>query len=144
MMPVMLIDDSIWVRERLAAAIGEIEGLAVVGGTGDPSEALLCFKALRPDVVILDIRLPGGNGIDLLREIKRLEPATRVIMFTSNDHIQYRTQCLRAGADHFLSKADGLERLCELLANLAAGHEGAVHPGHEGATESATPLKIPP
>ena len=144
MMTVFLIDDSDWVRERLASAIGEIDGAQVAGGTGDPAEAPRRFKALRPDVVVLDIRLAGGNGIDILKQIKHLDPATRVIMFTNNDLLQYRTQCLDAGADYFMSKTDEFERLCELLTDLATKQKGGNRTRQEGSAEPGAPLKVPP
>jgi DNA-binding NarL/FixJ family response regulator len=62
MKTVYIVDDSQVVRERLAAMIGDVEGTMLAGTTGDPKEAVTDIRRLRPDAVILDIRMPGMNG----------------------------------------------------------------------------------
>src|SRR5512136_2675152 len=98
MLKVYVVDDSELVRERLIDMVSEIEGVEVVGETGDLRGAEESIGQLRPDAVILDIRLPDGNGITLLRHMKRERPAATVIVLTNYPYPQYREECLDAGA----------------------------------------------
>ena len=62
---------------------------------------------LRPDMIFMDISLPGANGLEATREIKLTPQSGRVVILTSHDLPEYRRQAFRNGADHFISKADG-------------------------------------
>jgi DNA-binding NarL/FixJ family response regulator len=118
-MKVLIADDSALMRERLGALVAEIEGVELVGEAGSAKEALAGIRRLKPDVVILDIRMPGGNGIQVLQEIRK-EPAARpiVIMLTAFPYPQYRQKCLEAGADYFFDKASEFDRVASLLKTL--------------------------
>jgi DNA-binding NarL/FixJ family response regulator len=91
----------------------------VVGGAGDLRGAEASIRQLRPDAVILDIRLPGGSGITLLRHMKRERPAATVIVLTNYPYPQYREECLDAGADYFLYKATEFDKVGEILNRMA-------------------------
>ena len=119
-MKVFIADDSALVRERVAALISEIEGVEVVGHAGDAPEALEGIQQLRPDVVILDIRMPGNNGIQVLEAIKKSDAAPVIIMLTAFPYPQYRKKCLEAGADYFFDKATEFEQVAEVLKQLQA------------------------
>ena len=79
------------------------------------------MDALKPDAVILDIRLPGRSGIQVLKEIKAAHPETVVIMLTNYDFDQYRRQCLQLGADYFFNKTLEFEKVMTVLAERATG-----------------------
>lgn len=115
MLKVFIADDSALVRERVAEMISEIEGVEVVGQAGDAREALEGIQRLRPDAVILDIRMPGNNGIQVLEAIKKSPAAPMVIMLTAFPYPQYRQKCLEAGADYFFDKATEFEQVAEVL-----------------------------
>ena len=100
---VLLADDSILVRERLAAQVARIEGVEVVAQTGDVPTTLETIQKLAPDVVILDIRMPGGSGIQILETVKTERPALTAIMLTAYPLPQYRERCLESGADFIQS-----------------------------------------
>ena len=118
MRTVYIVDDSQAVRERLIAMISELEGTALAGATGEPHEAVKAIRRLAPDAVILDIRMPGMSGIEVLREIKRdLQPPV-VIMLTNYPFGQYRRECAEAGADYFLNKSTEFEKINEILAGV--------------------------
>ncbi len=117
-MRILLVDDSPVVRERLAALLAEVEGVEVVGQAQDAPEAIAAIRALQPDVVTLDIRMPGGNGIDALAEVKKLRPTPVVIMLTNYPYPQYRKKCLDAGADYFLDKSTEFEQVAQILERL--------------------------
>jgi DNA-binding NarL/FixJ family response regulator len=114
---VYIVDDSPEVRERLAAMLSEVATVQVVGQTGNAANALASILRLMPDTVILDIRMPGKNGIQLLREIKGERPDITAIMLTNYDYPQYRAESLQAGADHFFNKTREFEKVVDLLRN---------------------------
>jgi DNA-binding NarL/FixJ family response regulator len=116
---VFIADDSELMRERLVAMLAELPGIEIVGQARDGLEAIDLIPKLQPDVVILDIRMPGRNGIDVLNEIKGHDPAPLVIMFTNYPYPQYRDKCLKAGADFFFDKATDFEKLMQVLTTLA-------------------------
>ena len=74
---------------------------------------------LRPDVVILDIRMPGGNGLQALERIKASDSAPMVIMLTAFPYPQYRKKCLELGAEHFFDKSTEFEQVAQVLQQLA-------------------------
>jgi DNA-binding NarL/FixJ family response regulator len=112
---VLIVDDSQQIRERLAVLLAESGRIRVVGQAGSGREALEAFCRLTPDTVILDIRLPDRNGIELLREIKARRPDTTVIMMTNYDYDHYRRRCRQLGADHFLNKTLEFENIVAML-----------------------------
>ncbi len=115
MKKVYVVDDSTLIRERLVEMLSEIPEVRVVGQSADAYEALEMIRRTRPDVVILDIEMPGRNGIALLKDIKRDMPTTQVIVFTNYTYAQYQRQCIELGAEYFLSKAGEFHRLGTLL-----------------------------
>lgn len=116
---IYIVDDSKMMRERLTESLADIAGVKIAGQSGDPAEALEGIKKLQPDVVILDIRLPGISGIDMLKNIKRSPAAPIVIMITNYPYRQYRQACMRAGADYFFSKIDEFEMIRKTLERIA-------------------------
>jgi DNA-binding NarL/FixJ family response regulator len=114
-MRVFVADDSAPVRERILAILKEIPDVQVVGHAEDSIAARLLITALQPDVVILDINMPGGSGIEVLHEIKQQTPAPTVIMLTNYSQPQYRRRCLDAGADYFFDKSTEFEMIRDVL-----------------------------
>ena len=112
---VFISDDSATVRERLVAMVLDLPEVDVVGQAEDVPGSVDAIRHTRPDVVILDVRMPGGNGIKVLREVKRMNPAPRVIMLTNYAYAQYRKKCAEAGADFFLDKSTEFDKLPEVL-----------------------------
>jgi DNA-binding NarL/FixJ family response regulator len=111
MKQVLIVDDSEQIRERLAALLTESTQIRIVGQAGDGHEALKAIERLRPDTVILDIRLPGSSGIEVLKRIKARYPQVQVIMLTNYDYAKYRQQCRQLGADRFLNKTREFEKI---------------------------------
>lgn len=116
-MKVLIADDSTLVRDRLATLISELKDVELVGQTSSAPETLEAIQRLRPDVVILDIRMPGGNGIFVLEKIKARKAAPLVIMLTAFPYPQYRKKCLEAGAEYFFDKTTEFDRVAEVLDN---------------------------
>ena len=88
-MRVFIADDSEILRSRLIEMLSEFKEIDIVGQTGYAQEAIESIKELIPDVVILDIRLPDGNGINVLEMIKKRNISTKVIIFTNYPYFQY-------------------------------------------------------
>ena len=97
--------------------LSDIEGVACESAPG-VAEAWRCIQAHPPDVVVLDIQLPDGSGLDLLHTIKAAGLPTIVIMLTSFLSPQWREKCLDAGADFFFDKYDEFQRVAEVVERL--------------------------
>jgi YesN/AraC family two-component response regulator len=119
MLKVMIADDSALVRERLAALVSDLEDVELVGQASDAPEAIEIVQRLKPEVVILDVRMPGGNGIQVLEAIKKRNRAPVVIILTAFPYPQYRKKCLEAGAEYFFDKATEFERVAQVIEQLA-------------------------
>jgi len=117
-MKILIVDDSEVVRERLKAMLSEVTELKNINQAEDVPEAISSFQKLNPEVVILDIRLPGGSGIDVLREIKKSNQPPLVIVLTNYPYPQYRRKCIEAGADFFFDKSTEFHKVTELLKQL--------------------------
>ena len=114
-MKVYIVDDSKAIRERLHEMLSDIPGVETVGQSGDPFEALEAIRHCHPDAVILDIRLPGISGIELLKKIKREQASVLVIMLTDYPYRQYRLQSMQAGADYFFHKTTEIDKIVGVL-----------------------------
>jgi DNA-binding NarL/FixJ family response regulator len=114
---VVVADDQQIVREGFTALLETQEDIAVVGSASDGEEAVRVCAEQRPDVVLMDVRMPGVDGIEATR---RLE-GTRVIILTTFDLDDYVYDALSAGASGFLLKDAGAERLFEAVRVVAAG-----------------------
>jgi len=125
-MKVALVDDSTELRNLVRDLLADVPGLEIAGEAGDVLEAVELITALHPDVVILDINLPSGNGIEVLRRIKQLQPAPIVVMLTGLRTVEYRTACANAGADYFFEKTTDLAPLYRTMNELARRfHQGS-------------------
>ena len=114
----LIVDDSDFLRSRLVERVSEIEGTEIVGQIGDSQEVISAIETLHPDVVILDIRMPGENGFSVLENIKKKSRSPIVIMFTNYPYLQYRKRSMDLGADYFFYKAIELEKLIDLIKDL--------------------------
>nr|WP_249778727.1 response regulator transcription factor [Parafrankia sp. CH37] len=116
----MLADDQALLRVSLAALLNTEPGMQVVGAASNGAEAVRMAAEIHPDVVLMDVRMPGVNGIDATRRITA-RPATRVIILTSFDLDEYVFAGLRAGASGFLLKDAPPEDLLTAIRVVAAG-----------------------
>ncbi|HUL91686.1 MAG TPA: response regulator transcription factor [Burkholderiales bacterium] len=119
-MNVFIVEDSASIRERLAAMLGDIEGVNVVGQAESPGEALEGILRTRPDSVVLDIHLIGGSGLDVLRQAHLRRPETVFIVLTNYPNPQYRRVCMEAGAAYFFDKSSEIAKVREVIAGLGA------------------------
>src|SRR5437016_3226766 len=105
-MKVLIVDDAVEVCERFAALLKSVEAVSISGFAHSVAQANISIEALRPDVILLDIQMPDGSGIDVLKKAKRQIPSPVVIMVTNYPFPQYRKKCLEAGADYFFDKSN--------------------------------------
>lgn len=117
-MKILVVDDSALVYERVAELLPAPPGMEIVGHAMTAEEGLRCRRERAPDLVILDIQLPDGSGMDVLHQIKAESPGTRVITLTNYLEAQYRRRALQAGAHLFLDKSGDFHRLPEALCAL--------------------------
>ncbi|MEU6989852.1 response regulator transcription factor [Streptomyces sp. NPDC046465] len=120
---VLVVDDQFLIRAGLVGLLRAAPGVEVVGEAGDGEEAVALAARTRPDVVLMDIRMPGMNGITATAQILRqaAEPAPRVLVLTTFDLDEYVYGALRAGASGFLLKDSGPERLLAAVAAVGSG-----------------------
>lgn len=117
-MKVFIADDSAIISERLIEIISDLPGIEIIGLAQGVKAAIESIRKLKPDVVILDIGMPGGNGIDVLENIKKDKSNTTVMMLTNHSQHQYRKKCLDSGADFFFDKSTEFEKMTEVLKQL--------------------------
>ncbi len=119
-MKVFVVDDSPLVRERLVLLLSEVEGVDVVGSADSADEGIKGISSSKPDVAVLDIRMPAGNGITVLERIKQQVSPPTVIMLTNYPYPQYRKKCMDAGADYFFDKSGEFHKVTDVLERMVA------------------------
>lgn len=118
---IILIDDHEIVREGLRSFLSSEDGLLVVGEAADADTGVNLYKALSPHIVVMDLRLPGKNGIQATREIVDFDPSARVIVITTADGEAHIHAALEAGAWAYLQK-DALRK--EIVSAIRTVHAG--------------------
>jgi DNA-binding NarL/FixJ family response regulator len=120
---VLLADDHELAREALRSVLAREPDFAIVGEARDGQEAVALARRVQPDVVIMDLRMPGLDGIAATRQVLAAVPATRVVVLTSLEQRAYVLEALRAGATGYLLKGATTH---EVLATLRAARAGGV------------------
>jgi DNA-binding NarL/FixJ family response regulator len=118
-MRVLVADDCVVVRHHVAMMIRATGCVDHVSEADSGAGAIECVRRDNPDVVVLDIQMQNGSGIDALAQIKQEAPGTHVIMLTNHADPVYRSACMRAGAAQFFDKSLEFERVCDFVADLA-------------------------
>jgi DNA-binding NarL/FixJ family response regulator len=118
---VFLADDHTLVRAGIRGLLVGLPGIEVVGEAGDGQEALRLAEALRPDVVLLDVGMPGLNGLEVAGRLATLDPAIRVVILSMHLSEEYVLRALRAGCAGYLLKASAVSELELAVRAVAAG-----------------------
>lgn len=118
---VLVADDHPVVRSGLLAVLEDDPGILVVGEAGDGLEAVALTSSLRPDVVLLDVRMPRLDGIDAIARIAQLDVATRVLMLTTSDDQADVVRAIEAGARGYVLKQSDAATLIKAVHDVAAG-----------------------
>lgn len=117
-MKVLIVDDSKIIRDRIAEMISENGNKPCIAETDCKNEAIKLFNQFHPDIVILDIHLKNGNGIHLLKNIKKTKPNIIVVILSTYPSSIYQKICKDLGADFFFDKAYEFDRIQEVLNNF--------------------------
>jgi DNA-binding NarL/FixJ family response regulator len=118
---VYIVEDHAMLRAALRSLIGRVEWIAVVGDNGDARSAIARIGELQPDVVLLDISMPGMSGLDAIEPLRKAAPRTRVLMLTHHEGETFVEQALRHGADGYLSKDSDPDELTLAIRSVHAG-----------------------
>ena len=118
---VFVVDDHPIVRQGLALLIDQEPDLEVCGEAEEAETALAAIAASRPDVLLLDISLPGPDGIDLLKTIRATDPALPVLVLSMHDESMYAERALRAGANGYIMKQEATENVLVALRRILRG-----------------------
>lgn len=118
---VLLVDDHAVVREGYRTLLEKHEGLQVVGEASDAASGYQAYKDLQPDVVVMDISMPGRGGIDAIEHIRGWDAQARVLIFTMHAHAAYALQAFRAGARGYVTKSSPPELLVSAVRDVADG-----------------------
>ena len=121
MISVLVADDQALVRAGLALILNAEPDLEVVGEAADGGEAIERARELRPDVALMDVRMPGTDGVEATRQIVVLLPSVRVLMLTTFDLDEYVISAFRAGASGFLLKTAPRDQLVSAVRTVHAG-----------------------
>jgi len=118
---ILIVDDHPVVRRGLAATLGADPDIAVAGEAADGDEAILKARDIRPDLVLLDIALPGKNGLEVLKTLHAEMPDIPVLILSTFPERQYAVRCLRSGARGYLTKQSAAEELLDAVRKIRAG-----------------------
>ncbi|HUF66392.1 MAG TPA: response regulator transcription factor [Gemmatimonadaceae bacterium] len=126
---VLLADDHALVREGIRHVLSDAPGFEVVGEAARGADALALAQELVPDVIVLDISMPGGSGLDITPRLRELVPGARVLILSIHDHEEYVLQSVRSGAHGYLRKDSSPTELRE-----------AIRAVHQGSTFFSAPV----
>jgi DNA-binding NarL/FixJ family response regulator len=112
---VFIVEDSVIIRGRIISMISTIKGVEICGVAGEPKEAINGIRESQPDAVILDLKLYGGSGIDVLQKIKEEKPDIKVIVLTNYPEPQYMKKCMDLGADYFFDKSEDFDKILYVI-----------------------------
>jgi DNA-binding NarL/FixJ family response regulator len=118
---ILVVDDHPVVRDGLVGMLSTYADLHVVGTAASGEEALRRATSQRPDVVLLDLQLPGMHGLEVLDRLKTMEHPPRVIVLTVHDDDDLVTRAVRSGADGYVLKQRSLDELVDAVRHVAAG-----------------------
>lgn len=128
MIRILLVDDHLIVRQGLRQVLGDVPGLQIVAEAAEGVEAIRAVRQLmasKPhamlDVVLLDIALPGRDGLDVLKQLKAEYPKLPVLMLSTYPDKQFAVRCLRAGAAGYLNKSADADDMVQALRKAASG-----------------------
>ncbi|MGJ4905386.1 response regulator [Bradyrhizobium sp. HKCCYLS2058] len=118
---ILLVDDHAVVREGYRSMLQKQPGLRVVAEAADGAEAYRLFKEVRPDLVIMDLTMPGVGGIEGIRRIRQWDRGARILVFTMHENAGFAVQAIRAGARGYVTKSSPPEALVRAVMDVLAG-----------------------
>jgi DNA-binding NarL/FixJ family response regulator len=119
---VFIVEDHPVFREGLVQILSAASGLAVCGQAGSAEQALRDIPASGPALVLVDLSLPGKSGLELVRELRALDPKLKLLVVSMHDEALYADRVLRAGGDGYIMKQEDPEELVHAIQDVLAGH----------------------
>jgi DNA-binding NarL/FixJ family response regulator len=117
----MLVDDHAIVREGYRSVLQKQPGLRVVAEAADGAEAYRLFKKTEPDLVIMDLSMPGIGGVEAIRRLRQWDRGARVLVFTMHQNAAFAVQAIRAGASGYVTKMSPPEALVRAVFDVLDG-----------------------
>jgi len=118
---ILIVDDHEVVRDGLKNILTSLDNISIAGEAGNGEDAVKMYASLKPDLVIMDISMPGMNGIEATRVIKEKDPDARILILTMHDNQEYLNQIIRSGAKGFILKNTDKEELLEAVRTVSSG-----------------------
>lgn len=118
---IVLVDDHVLVRDGIKALLEEEQGLTVIDEASNGLEALTVLKKQQPNILIVDIRMPQMNGIEVVKEVKKDYPEIKTLVLSMHDSEEYVLSAIEAGADGYLLKGASKEEFLKALNTIATG-----------------------
>lgn len=122
-MRVLLADDSGLILERLQEMVGTHKQAEIVGSYKNGSQTLEALLSLKPDLAIVDIKMPGLTGLEVLTEIRKVNKAVIFIILTLYSYDHYRQMAIQSGVDYFFNKADDFDKVSQVVAEMIMKEE---------------------
>lgn len=122
-MTVLIADDSAAIVERLREMLEEIPGVHCVGDAGNVQETIRSVHEKKPDALILDLQMPGGSGLDVLRAVRKRHRSLHILVCTNYSTAQHREECIAAGSDSFVDKSTEFEKIPAILGDWRSERE---------------------
>jgi DNA-binding NarL/FixJ family response regulator len=124
---VFLVDDAEPVRRRMAALFGALDGVEIVGEAEEPAAAFAGIDSGEADLVVTDLHLNGGTGLELLALLAQTRPHVIVMVLTNHSGVWFRDACLTGGAHHFLDKTSEFDLARNTIQRIAGEHRTRAH-----------------
>ena len=121
MIRVLVVDDHDLVRMGISRVLADVSGIKVVGEAATGEDALRVCRDLKPDVVLMDVKMPGIGGLETTRKLLRQFPDSRVIAVTACDEEPYPSRLLQAGAAGYMTKGTGMDEMVKAIKLVHAG-----------------------
>jgi DNA-binding NarL/FixJ family response regulator len=118
-MTIIIADDSPILRNRLIGLLRSCVSVEIIGEADNGAEAVRIILEKKPDMAIIDVRMPEMNGIEVLMKIKKLQSKTRICVLTNHPYRQYRERCIAEGALHFFDKNQDIQLMIDVINNYS-------------------------
>jgi DNA-binding NarL/FixJ family response regulator len=118
---ILIVDDAEFIVERITEMVGDIPGIGSVTTAQSYDAAVHFIREHKPDIVLLDINLPGKSGIEVLKDCRNDIPAAAIVMITNQGNPYYKKQCMQLGADYFIDKTKEFETIASVVSGILRG-----------------------
>jgi YesN/AraC family two-component response regulator len=122
-MKIVIADDSSLLRNRIISLLNSFNNISMIYEAENGVKAWQLIREKKPDLAILDIRMPEMNGIEVLKKIRELKMTTKVCILTNYPYPQYKKKCFEAGVDYFLSKTEDFEDIEIVISDMSGETE---------------------